>query len=103
MTTIAELADRYGDLDAQIKGLQAEQKRIREKLSHYKTDTLTGTRFVITRSPTIRTTLDKDAVVLRLGEQWVAEHSKVTTSVRFTIKASVRPSDSQQDECQIQA
>jgi hypothetical protein len=82
------LADTLGDLDAKIKALQAEAKLVKTELHDRKVETVAGERFQITRTETVRWTLDQKALKEEFGEEWYNERSKqaVVESLRITIR-----------------
>jgi hypothetical protein len=82
------LADTLGDLDAKIKALQAEAKLVKTELHDRKVETVAGERFQITRTETVRWTLDQKALKEEFGEEWYNERSKqaVVESLRITVR-----------------
>ncbi len=82
------LADTLGDLDAQIKALQAEAKEVKTELHDRKVETVTGERFQVTRTETVRWSLDTKAVKEEYGEDWYVAHSKqaVVEGLRITVR-----------------
>jgi hypothetical protein len=82
------LADTLGDLDAKIKALQAEAKLVKTELHDRKVETVAGERFQITRTETVRWTLDQKALKEEYGEEWYNERSKqaVVESLRITAR-----------------
>ncbi len=82
------LAAQLGDLDVQIKRLEAQAEKIKTELKARKIDTVTTAAYVVTRSETVRCALDVKLVQEDMGEAWVTKHSKFTPvqSIRVTIR-----------------
>ena len=84
----AQLADRIGELDVAAKRAEATLKAAKETFIARCIDSTEGARFKLTKSESIRHTLDAAAVKKALGESWVSRHSKATpvVSVRVTAR-----------------
>lgn len=70
------LADAIGDLDAQIKVLEADLKAAKAEAKARGISEASGDLYAIKVIEGYRVTLDKGAVVAAMGEQWVEAHSK---------------------------
>lgn len=70
------LADAIGDLDAQIKVLEADLKAAKAEAKARGISEASGDLYAIKVISGWRVTLDKQAVVEELGEDWVEAHSK---------------------------
>lgn len=82
-----DIADLIGDVDAQIKAIEARMKTAKAELSARGVDRAEGERFTVTKSETVRWTLDTAAAKEALGEAWCTKHSHITpvTSFRITV------------------
>lgn len=80
------LADRLGDLDAEIKAKEAEKQEVRDQLLNYVRDVpVVGLRWTVTRSDVTSRRLDTKLVEAYLGER-AEEFKKPTTSVQLRVK-----------------
>lgn len=70
------LADAIGDLDSQIKVLEADLKAAKAEAKARGISEASGDLYAIKVIEGYRVTLDKQAVVAAMGEDWVQEHSK---------------------------
>jgi hypothetical protein len=86
----AMLADTIGDLDAQIKVLEGDLKAAKAEFKARGLQTATGDLYSVKLIEGFRVTLDKQAVVAAMGEQWVEAHSKTSAfeQVRVTVLKS---------------
>ena len=84
----AYIADLIGELDCQTKALEKAIKEAKDELLARGIDKVEGEKFNVTRAEYCRWTLNKDAVVEKLGEPWVTQNSKITpvTSFRITVR-----------------
>ena len=82
----AALADAYGDLSAEIRGLELRRDALKAALLDRADNApeVIGDRFKVAISTTTRWNLDLAAVRERLGEAWCSRHSKLArvTSLR---------------------
>ena len=86
--TIAELADEYGTLSAQIKALETKREAVKKKLLTYKSDTLVGDRYTVSKTVYTASRLDTAAVKHYLGDALVEKYSTTSISVRLSISLS---------------
>ena len=89
------LADTLGDLDARIKALTAEAKGIKAELHERGIETVVGDRFQVTRTETVRWTLDTKALKEEFGEEWYVGYSTqaVVESLRITVRKEALVAD----------
>lgn len=83
----AMLADTIGDLDTQIKVLETELKAAKAEAKSRGITEAHGDLYGIKVITGYRVTLDKDAVVRAMGEDWVQAHSR--TSAFEQVRVSV--------------
>lgn len=85
----AQIVDAIGNVDAQIKALEAEKKALRAEIEARNVDseTVVGTQFAIKFALRESKTLDKKAVEAQLGAAWIEANSKATVAVVMTISA----------------
>lgn len=74
----SSLADTIGDIDAQIKVLQADLKAAKAEAKARGISEASGDLYAIKVTDGWTVTLDKKAVVAELGDNWVEAHSKAT-------------------------
>lgn len=74
----ANLADAIGDLSAQIKLLEADLKAAKAEAKARGFKEASGDLYMIKVQDGWTVTLDKQAVIAKLGEKWVEEHSRTT-------------------------
>jgi phosphopantetheinyl transferase (holo-ACP synthase) len=81
------LADALGHLDVEVKRLEAAMKEIKAEFAARGVEKIEASSFNVTKSETVRWTLDQAAAKEALGEAWVTQHSKITpvTSWRITV------------------
>jgi hypothetical protein len=86
----ALLADTIGDLDTQIKVLEADLKSAKAEFKARGLSEASGDLYAVKAITGFRVTLDKQAVVAAMGEQWVEAHSKTSAfeQVRVTVLKS---------------
>lgn len=86
----ANLADAIGDLDAQIKVLEADLKAAKAEFKARGLSEAFGDLYSVKSITGFRVTLDKQAVVAAMGEEWVEAHSKSSAfeQVRVTVLKS---------------
>ena len=82
----SQLADQYGAVCAEIRGLELRRDALKATLIERAGDTaeVFGERFKVSISHATRWTLDTSAVRAKLGERWCQQHSKLShvTSLR---------------------
>ena len=85
--SLAQLADLYGDLDAQIKALTEAKASVRAEFEARSADAgrIDGETFYVNFALRETKTLDKKAVEAELGADWIAANSKSTASVVLTV------------------
>lgn len=81
------LADAIGDLDAQIKVLEADLKAAKAEAKARGISEATGDLYGIKVISGFRVTLDKQSVVAELGEKWVEDHSKSSAFEQVRVTA----------------
>lgn len=79
------LADEIGDLDANVKALQARLKGAKEEFFSRGLDKVCGERFTATKSETVRWSLDTKAVKAEMGENWYDRHCRQTHVVALRV------------------
>jgi hypothetical protein len=86
--SVPELADILGQFDAEVKSLEERMKAAKAELNARGVDRAEGERFNVTKSETVRWSLDTAAAKEALGEAWVTAHSKVSpvTTFRITVR-----------------
>jgi len=82
------LADRLGDLDVQIKALQAAAGELKTELKDRGVGTSVGSRFQVNVAETSRCTLDQKALVVAFGDEALDPFRTFATVV--TVKVTVR-------------
>ena len=81
------LADAIGDLDAQIKVLEADLKAAKAEAKARGISEASGDLYAIKVISGYRVTLDKQAVVAAMGEDWVTDHSKSSAFEQVRVTA----------------
>jgi hypothetical protein len=79
------IADLIGQLDAETKALELRIKAAKTELTARGIDKAEGELFTVTKSETVRWTLNTDAIRKAMGEAWANAHSKVAAVVSFRI------------------
>jgi hypothetical protein len=82
------LADMIGDLDCQSKAIETELKAAKDALKARGQTSVTGNRFVITFTSSIRQTLDTAAVKAAMGQTWFDDHSKLAEVITTRVSAN---------------
>lgn len=85
-TTIPDLADMYGDLDAQIKALTDARDAVKAELAKRKTDTFKGDRWALSRTTYETTRLDTKLIRAEMGDDWCAAFTSTSSATRITVK-----------------
>ena len=85
--SINKLADKYTAAKAVADAAVEEVEALKAKIEALGLPEVEGRTCVLTISPCERTTLVKDAVVAKLGKQWVKDNSKTTLYNRILISA----------------
>lgn len=83
----ANLADAIGDLDAQIKVLETDLKAAKAEAKARGISEAVGDLYEIKVISSFRVTLNKDAVVAKLGEKWVEANSKTSAFEQVRVTA----------------
>lgn len=83
----ANLADTIGDLGAQIKLLEADLKAAKAEAKARGINEAAGDLYAIKVSDGWTVTLDKQAVIAKLGQQWVDDNSRTTHWEKVTATA----------------
>ena len=91
MTNIATLADRYADLDAEIKGLQRLQAELKAEIKSLGREEIVGERAVVSLTLSERSTLDTKLVRELLTEAQVEACTKVALVETIRCKAVKAP------------
>ena len=84
-----DLVDRLGALKAEVGGLQAQEKALRDELIRRKASSLDGAVYRATITEAIRWTLDTGAVRAKMGADWYDAHCR--QSVVTTVAVKARP------------
>lgn len=79
--------DRLGMIKAQIAALEEEEDRYRDQVQRLGPGTHSGRLYDATVSSSTKVTVDMDAVRVKLGEAWVARHSRRTPTVVVRVTA----------------
>jgi transcription-repair coupling factor (superfamily II helicase) len=91
MTNISTLADRYADLDAEIKGLQRMQAELKTEIKALGCEEIVGERAIVSLSLSERSTLDTKLVRELLTEEQVEVCTKVSLVETIRCKAVKAP------------
>ena len=91
MTNMTVLADRYADLDAEIKGLLRLQAELKAEIKALGREELVGERNIVTLSLSERSTLDTKMVREILTDDQVAVCTKVALVETIRVKAVKDP------------
>lgn len=91
MTNFATLADRYADLDAEIKGLKRLQDELKAEIKSLGREEIVGERAIVTLGLSERETLDTKLVREILTEEQVLSCTKVSLIETIRIKPSKAP------------
>jgi hypothetical protein len=81
------LANLIGDLDCQSKAIEVELKAAKDALKARGQASVTGNRFAITFTSSIRQTLDTAAVKAAMGQTWFDDHSKLAEVITTRVIA----------------
>lgn len=89
MTISNTLADKIGQLSAQIDVLTKELDALKKQAKDSGLDEIVGQVFVVTVGNSIRASLDTAKVKQELGQQWYDDHCKLAevTTVRVKVRA----------------
>lgn len=85
----AQLADEYGDLDAQIKALTEAKDAIRDELKARSAEKVEGARWTVTISAATRTTYDDKAIRAALGADICRQYERVTDTSTIRVKPTL--------------
>lgn len=78
--------DRIAELAAQIAELNAEKAQLTEELKDLGEGKYHGTEHYLTVALSERATLDMEAVRAKLTRQFIAAHTRLTTSLSATLR-----------------
>ena len=84
-----DLVDRLGTVKAELVGLQAQEKALRDELIRRGSSILDGAAYSATITEAVRWTLDTGAVRTELGVDWYDAHCR--QSVVTTVAVKARP------------
>jgi hypothetical protein len=84
-----DLVDRLGVLKAELGGLQAQEKALRDELIRRGSSSLNGAIYSATITEAVRWTLDTGAVRAKMGTDWYDAHCR--QSVVTTVAVKARP------------
>ena len=89
MTIPNTLADKIGQLTAQIEVLTKELDALKTEAKNSGLDEIVGQVFVVTVGNSVRASLDTAKVKKELGQQWYDDHCKLAevTTVRVKPRA----------------
>jgi regulator of replication initiation timing len=89
MTISNTLADKIGQLSAQIDVLTKELDALKKQAKDSGLDEIVGQVFVVTVGNSIRASLDTAKVKQELGQQWYDDHCKLAevTTVRVKVRS----------------
>lgn len=91
MTNIAALADRYADLDAEIKGLKRLQDELKAEIKALGREEIVGERAVVSLGLSERSTFDTKLVREILTEAQVETCTKVSMIETIRVKPVKAP------------
>jgi hypothetical protein len=83
--TIAELADEFGPLEAELKPLEKRSKALKEEFAARGLTALIGEKFIVLKAESSFDGVDVVAAKAALGAQWCLEHSKPVTRVSWKV------------------
>lgn len=85
--SLAQLAELYGELDAQEKALKEAKLAVRAEFEARNADAgrIDGDTYYVNFALRETKTLDKKAVIEALGQDWVDANSKSTAAVVLTV------------------
>jgi hypothetical protein len=84
-----DLVDRLGALKAEVGGLQAQEKALRDELIARRITCVEGSVYSATITEAVRWTLDTGAVRAKMGSNWYDAHCR--QSVVTTVAVKARP------------
>jgi prefoldin subunit 5 len=87
MTISNTLADRIGQLNAQINVLTKQLEALKSEAKKSGLDEIVGQTFVVTIGTNVRATLDTAKVLKELGQQWYDDRCKLAEVTTLRIKA----------------
>jgi hypothetical protein len=82
-----DLVDRLGALKAEIGGLQAQEKALRDELIRRKACSIEGAVYSATITDAVRWTLDTGAVRTKMGSDWYDAHCRQSLVTTVAVKA----------------
>jgi hypothetical protein len=84
-----DLVDRLGAVKAELSGLQAQEKGLRDELIRRGSASLDGSVYSATITEAVRWTLDTGTVRAKMGSDWYDAHCR--QSVVTTVAVKARP------------
>ena len=84
-----DLVDRLGALKAELGGLQAQEKALRDEMIRRGSSSLDGAVYSATITEAVRWTLDTAVVRAKMGTDWYDAHCR--QSVVTTVAVKARP------------
>lgn len=84
------IADEYGSLSELKKDLEKRMKILREEILAREVDVLPGHEYTITIARAQRATLDKDKVIVELGQEWWNARTKTSDVETITARKQVK-------------
>lgn len=87
-SNLAALADRYADIDAEIKGLERLKKELADEIKALGREEIVGTRAVVTLGLSERATLDTKLVREILTDEQAAACTKISMIETIRVKPS---------------
>jgi hypothetical protein len=82
-----DLVDRFGALKAELGGLQAQEKALRDELIRRGSSNLDGAVYSATITEAVRWTLDTGAVRAKMGSDWYDAHCRQSVVTTVAVKA----------------
>lgn len=82
----ADLVDELGSLNDLKKAIEEREKALKDEIKRRGGHYYEGFNFVVNVNEQVRTTLNKNAVIDRLGEDWVNAHSRITPYRAVTVE-----------------
>jgi hypothetical protein len=82
-----DLVDRLGALKAELSGLQAQEKALRDELIRRGSSSLDGAVYSATITEAVRWTLDTGAVRSKMGTDWYDAHCRSALVTTVTVRA----------------
>lgn len=87
MTISNSIADKIGQLDAQIKALTEQLNALKAEAKATGFNEIVGTVFVVSISKNIKATLETAKVRAEMGQKWYDDHCKLSEVSTLLVKA----------------